>query len=397
MNPIMTFFPVDNGDMTLIQLRSGRTILIDCNIRQLDDGVRDVATDLLDRLRRDGEGRPFVDAMMLTHPDQDHCRGLSEHFHLGPISDYETPEEGETGKIIIRELWSSPMVFRRKRAGETWCEDALAWETEAKRRAKPFKREGAAVDGNRIQLMGEDESNDKMTGLGTVVVKAGQNIEKICGEKDGTFSGFLIAPKGKGSAEEEERRSKNHSSVIVRFKLGTGAKADAGKYLCGGDAHVEIWERIWDDHGAQAHRLAYHILGAPHHCSWHSLSSESWSDTNGTAKASKNAKLALGQALSGAVVISSSKEVTDDKDDPPCIGAKREYEEIVSSVEGEFLNTATHRKNGEACPMEFEITVNGPVTQPPGSKIGVDRAAKLTDASTLRKTILVSQKQRSFA
>ena len=29
----MTFFPVDNGDMTLVALESGRNILIDINIR----------------------------------------------------------------------------------------------------------------------------------------------------------------------------------------------------------------------------------------------------------------------------------------------------------------------------------------------------------------------------
>ena len=29
----ITFFPVDNGDMTLITLESGRTILVDVNIR----------------------------------------------------------------------------------------------------------------------------------------------------------------------------------------------------------------------------------------------------------------------------------------------------------------------------------------------------------------------------
>ena len=33
MTATITFFPVDNGDMTLIELESGRKILMDVNIR----------------------------------------------------------------------------------------------------------------------------------------------------------------------------------------------------------------------------------------------------------------------------------------------------------------------------------------------------------------------------
>ena len=46
MAAVITFFPVDNGDMTLLELESGRRILIDINIRQPNDDVRDVAKDL---------------------------------------------------------------------------------------------------------------------------------------------------------------------------------------------------------------------------------------------------------------------------------------------------------------------------------------------------------------
>ena len=129
MTPTVTFFPVDNGDMTLVQLETGRTILIDINIRQLDDDgeVRDVLADLRARLPKDKLKRHYVDAMLLTHPDQDHCRGLVDHFHLGPLADYVEPDEGGDDKIVIREMWSSPMVYRRRPAGDPLCPDAKAW------------------------------------------------------------------------------------------------------------------------------------------------------------------------------------------------------------------------------------------------------------------------------
>src|SRR5258708_5007315 len=94
MSTTITFFPVGNGDMTLICLgdKAGTTILIDCNIRAAaddpDDDTRDVASDLRKRLKRDSKGRPYVDAFLLGHPHQDHCGGIQTHFHLGAPKDY---------------------------------------------------------------------------------------------------------------------------------------------------------------------------------------------------------------------------------------------------------------------------------------------------------------------
>src|SRR5271157_6512505 len=85
----ITFFPVGNGDMTLITLgdASGTTILIDCNIREAaddpEDKTRDAAKDLRQRIKRDANGRPYVDVFLQSHPDEDHCRGLRNHFYLG--------------------------------------------------------------------------------------------------------------------------------------------------------------------------------------------------------------------------------------------------------------------------------------------------------------------------
>ncbi len=370
MTPTVTFFPVDNGDMTLIQLETGRNILVDINIRQPDeDGkIRDVLADLRERLPKDN-GRHYVDAMLLTHPDQDHCRGLLEHFHLGPLADYAEPDEGEDGKIIIREMWSSPMVFRRRPAGDPLCKDAAAWAKEARRRVSLHKEGGTILTGDRIQVMGEDLP-EKMEGIEDIVVKAGANITLIDGYDDGSFSGFLLAPKGKGNAAEEERRSKNHSSVIVRFSLARDEQLDGTRYLAGGDALVEIWERIWTDHKSRKHLLTYHLLGTPHHCSWRSLSAESWGDSDGTAEASKDALKALGQALEGAYIVSSSKPVVDDDDDPPCIGAKREYETIADGAEGQFVNTSEHKSDSGVEPMVFEVTTSGAVLQEAGTELG---------------------------
>lgn len=95
------FFPVDNGDMTLIKLDSGKTILIDVKIRNLENEgnnvIPDVEAKLRERIRVDDQGRPYVDVFLLTHPDQDHCLGLTNTFHLGPPEQYNT----KNNKIFI--------------------------------------------------------------------------------------------------------------------------------------------------------------------------------------------------------------------------------------------------------------------------------------------------------
>ncbi|MDA4178654.1 hypothetical protein NY836_14825, partial [Escherichia coli] len=68
----------------MIELEDGRTILVDVNARQPGADIPDVIAQLRKRLKRDALGRLYLDAFLLTHPDQDHCRGLREHFHLGP-------------------------------------------------------------------------------------------------------------------------------------------------------------------------------------------------------------------------------------------------------------------------------------------------------------------------
>lgn len=111
----ITFFPVSSGDMTLICLDNGQTILIDCNIRgdadNEEDDTPDVASDLRDRLKRDAQERLYVDVFLLSHPDRDHVSGLRNHFHLGPPDEWSEDDD----KICILEMWSSPTVFRRAR------------------------------------------------------------------------------------------------------------------------------------------------------------------------------------------------------------------------------------------------------------------------------------------
>ena len=115
MKPNVTFFPVGNGDMTLIQLETGRCILIDINIRQPDeDGeIRDVVADLEGQAAQGQAGTTLRRTPCCSpHPDQDHCRGLKEHFHLGPLADYARAErETRTAKSSSAKCGLRPWCF----------------------------------------------------------------------------------------------------------------------------------------------------------------------------------------------------------------------------------------------------------------------------------------------
>ncbi len=362
MTAQISFFPVGNGDMTLIQLESGRNILIDANIRgaadDSEDPTPDVAKMLRERLTRDGKGRFFVDAFLLSHPDQDHCTGLRKHFHLGSPADWSKTAD----KVFIRELWSSPMVFRRasRKKNYVLCDDAKAFNAEARRRVQRFRdSKGVVEDGDRILILGEDE-NGKTDDLGTILVKVDEVFSKVNGVQDHSFSARLLGPLPKGDNVEEEELSKNESSTILRFCLAADSNSDAGRYLTGGDAEVGIWERLWDRHKKRPDWLSYDILLSPHHCSWHSLSYDSWSELREKAKVSEKARNALAQTRAGAVVVASSNPIKDDDNDPPCIRAKREYVAITDAAKGSFKCVGELPSEADPDVLEFEIGQHGP-------------------------------------
>lgn len=390
MATTLTFFPVDCGDMTLVKFgdAEGSTLLIDINIRKdADDArsdVRDVAKDLRDRIKKDGKGRPYVDAFLLSHPDEDHCRGLERHFYLGPIADYpDDAKEYNEKKIVIREMWSSPIVFRRASKSHTLCSDAKAFDKEARRRvALNLEKKFVVDDGDRIQVMGEDVDG-KTDGLEPICRKVNSTFNTICGRSSSYFSAYLLGPiEAQDDEDKEELLAKNQSSVIINFTLAADSMTpDGAKFLSGGDAEVYIWREQWARHKHEVAVLQYDLLQAPHHCSWHSLSEDSWSEKKRKAKVDADARSALSQVRSGGFIVASSKPIKDDDKDPPCIRAKEEYEDILKGVGGTFYCTAEYPKESSVEPLEFTVGKNG-LTPPAKTDAGAKAASVITAART---------------
>ena len=356
----LSSFPVGNGDMTLIKTASGRHILIDLNIRAAaddpDDDTPDVAKMLCERLNRDSKHRLYVDALLVSHPDKDHCTGLQKHFHLGPPNEWSS----KANKIFIREIWSSPMVFRRTSRHHTLCDDAKAFNAEARRRVKQFREDSESIgDGDRILILGEDEDG-KTDDLNKILIRVDEEFSRVNGQEDSSMTVRLLGPLPKADDDDEEVLSKNNSSTILQFSLAGGGIPDKCRFLTGGDTEVAIWEKLWQRHRRHADWLSYDILQTPHHCSWHSLSYDSWSDLGEDAEVCEDARNALSQARSGATIVSSSNAIKDDNNDPPCIRAKREYVSIADNVKGTFRCVGEYPSEKSPDVMEFEIAQHGP-------------------------------------
>lgn len=389
----ITFFPVDCGDMTSVQLAdsASTTLMIDINIRlDADDPnttTRDVAKNLRSRLNRDEMGRPYVDAFLLSHPDWDHIRGLERHFHLGPLSGYADDKKPDAEKkIVIREIWSSPLVYRRASKNHVLSTDAKAFNTEAKRRVQVNidKNFTGVAEGDRIQILGEDQ-NGKTDKLGPILVKGDTTFNRINGADSKFFSATLLAPLLATDGDDEDvLLGKNQSSVILNIKIAADQwQPDGCKFLTAGDAEVEIWERLWSRHKSQTANLQYDLLQAPHHCSWRSLSHDSWSNMRDKAKVSTDARKALSVGRSGAFIVASSKPIKDDDKDPPCIRAKTEYVAIVDDFDGKFYCTGEYPSEKSQEPLTFTVTGQG--LQPPGKKLAPLLAAGLGSSTSTVK------------
>ena len=359
MTASLSFFPVGNGDMTLVETEGGYRILIDMNIRadadDPDDDTPDVAKELRDKLVRDSTGRLYVDALLVSHPDEDHCRGLRNHFHLGSPDEWSN----RTDKILIREIWSSPMAFRRASRHHVLCDDAKAFNSEARRRVRRHRESPwQSGDGDRILILGEDEDG-KTDDLQNILVRVDEEFSRINGGYDDSMQARLLAPLPAADVDDEDLLSKNNSSTVLRFSLKDGGIEDKCRFLTGGDAGVVVWEKLWGRHVWQADRLSYDILLCPHHCSWHSLSHDSWSKLREKGEVSQDALNALSQARDGATIVASSNPIKDDDNDPPCIGAKRKYEEIAEDAAGSFECVGGRPSKKSPGVMEFEIGAHG--------------------------------------
>lgn len=373
---IISYYPVSNGGMTLIRLNDPlkTSILIDINIRDVDaseEDICDVAQELRDRLPKDSNNRPYVDAFILTHHHDDHVLGFGTYFHVGSADNYVEPEDDECPKIIIQEMWSTPRFWKKASATYTLSDDAKEFNKEMKRRVKLFQdNKVIQQEGDRAIIVGKDTGGNT-EGLDLIIRDVGTTFSKV-NERDlsSKLEGFIMGPLDKQKDEpDEDFDDKNRQSIILQLTVKESLYSH--KILLPGDAECLVWEKLWGLY-KDTDRLDYDLLTAPHHCSWHSLSYDSQSECDGPTVC-EDSKKALSKVKTGARIIAQCKPIKDDDDDPPSKAAKDEYLTIVSG--SNFYCTDEYPDKDNPEPLEFNLTSNGP------QKKGIKEKSKLTVAA----------------
>jgi len=336
MDNFITFFPVGNGDMTLIQTSDKINILVDCNIKKSAEEETnndfDCANYLRNNLPKDNE-TPYIDAMFFTHSDQDHCRNAKDYFNLGDAKSHSKD------KITINEL---VIPARLLIDYELSNDDAKAIKKEAKRRLDLYDTDEFNISGNRLKIIGYSEKLKKYI---DIIVPAGKKIDFVDGKNITNTEIFILRPVKKDTDDKEA--DVNDATASFKFIF----KEDDASYVAilGGDLTCDNWKEIIKLNPD----LQFDILLAPHHCSWHAISNEDKTDGN----VDETISGFLEKSKDRAFVVSSSKEIKRNDDNPPSYRAKNEYERHVKS--GRFQCTANYPDTDSPQPYTLQITKQG--------------------------------------
>lgn len=329
----MTFFPVGNGDMTLVSTAKEYKILVDCNIKNEENSEYDCKQYLHDNLPKD-KGITYVEAMVLTHSDQDHCRGVADDFNLCK------PADVDKTKITIREMI---VPARLLIDDELKNDDAKAIRKEADRRLALYDKKEFDLDGNRLQIVGYSE---ELKQYSKIIVPAGEEIKALNGIEDYGLRIMVLGPVKKNT--DDEQAGINDASISLKLTFCHN-NIDTIAIL-GGDLICDNWIDIIEKNPD----MEFDILLAPHHCSWHALSNEDKS----TGKVAKEISDFLERSKERAYIVSSSKKIKKNDDNPPSYRAKNEYLRHVKN-DDRFVCLADYPNDEKNEPYILTISQQG--------------------------------------
>lgn len=355
MSTTLTFYPVGNGDSSLIKLQNGRWILMDYRHQAQGEDATTPIIDLSKRLREelDGAQRNDFDVVAFTHGDEDHVGGSTDFFYLEHSAKHQSRQRAK-----IKTLWVPAAMILDKGADATECEECELWRKEARYRLK--NNGGVRVFSRPREL----EAWLKTVGLTLdsrrhLITDAGQCAPDFNLAADGVEF-FCHSPFVKHCNGGDLLRNESGLVFNVRFEV-SGRRI---QYFAIGDADYTVLEdivAITEVHGNED-RLDWHLYKAPHHCSYKALSGEKGlretTPTEGVATLLKRGQ-------TGCYIVASCNPIDEDKAAeeqalPPHVQAKRCYTTYLGINRGRRVLVTLEEPNRSAPePIIFEITALG--------------------------------------
>ena len=357
------FWPVGNGDSTTVCIEKETFMQIDLNHKaraEVDNDPNVAVIEELKELLPKRDGRPYLSVFVLTHPDQDHCRGFEELLEC----------------VTIGELWFTPRIFNEYT--KELSDDAAAFKREAVRRVEATVAKNGAIvgPGDRILVVGYDDLLKKKPYKGlpnSCIAVPGTIVTKVDGtEQAAVFRTFIHSP-----FKDDIDGERNDTSLGMQVTLTrNGGK---GRALLFGDLAYPTMMRIFDR--SDNEDLTWDLFQAPHHCSKSVMYQK---NENGELKLQQDILGAIDAASNGEVYIVSSSEAIPSSnqsgDNPPHARAKNRYVELLSDAT-RFKCTGEHVSSENPKPIVFEVDEAGL------SYVGPEGTSKSAMSKSLRELL----------
>lgn len=355
MTTTLGFYPVGNGDTSLLKLHNGRWVLMDYRHQAQGEDSTTPVIDLRARLLEelDAASRNDFDVVAFTHADADHIGGCSDFFFLDHSSKYQ---KGRRAKI--KTLWVPAAMILDQGVDSSECDECGILRDEARYRLK--NNYGVRVFSRPKEL----EKWLKSAGLTLdsrrhLITDAGQCAPEFTVQSDGVEF-FCHSPFVKHCEGGDVLRNEAGLVFSVRFEI-SGRRV---QYFAIGDADYGVLEDIVNitAYHHNEDRLDWHLLKAPHHCSYTALSSEK--GTKETTPTEGVANL-LKHGQTGGYVVASCNPIDEDREaeeqtQPPHIQAKRCYTTYLGITRGRrVMVTMEEPDRAKPEPLVFEITALG--------------------------------------
>lgn len=370
MKSKITFFNIGNADTSLIRLSSGKNIIWDYANMQGEKHC-DLPKELKKRVSKD-----YYDVACFTHADEDHVKGMSDHFYLEHAKVYQS---GDRKKII--DLWVPAALLLESK--NNYCDDAKILKAEAKHRLLVMKTAIKVFSKPDELKKWVEEQGVKFSEIEHLIVDAGKLVPGWNKNTDGIE--FFVHSPFKGHVDDNEIIDRNNAAIIVQAVFGNAPET---KVILGSDAdsdNIKFIVKI-SKRNKNEDRLIWNMLHLYHHCSYKAVNKNDKGKTK-TKPIEEVKWLMETQGQENCFIVSPSDIIPpDDTDQPPHVQAYNYYkEDVADKKNGAVKVTMEEPSKANPLPLEFIIDDNG-IQQ--DRDLRVDQ--KLAGAALLTKTSAVS-------